>query len=219
MLIAVPLSDKALSQNVERARSLGADIVELRVDQFEDTSLDHVRECFEVVKSKGLMTILTVRLPEEGGRRVLNRLEIFEALAPLSDFTDVELTAKEDILEVREFVRKGSGKLIISYHDFEKTPPIWLLKEIYREAVRFGADIPKISVMAKSKEDTARLLCLGNEVHGDKILISMGKEGSISRIAAPIFGSVISYASLDVSFAPGQLPLEKLVELRQIFYS
>lgn len=216
MQIAVPLTDEALSEEVGRAASLGADIIELRVDQFKDKSAEHVLECIDLVHSKGLKTILTVRIPQEGGAYVENRLEIFEAAAPVSDYTDLELTAREDILKVREFM--GNGKLIVSFHDFERTPPLWLLKEVYREAKRFGAHIPKIAVMANSLDDVARLLCLGNEEKGEKILIAMGELGSVSRIAAYAFGSVISYASLERSFAPGQIPLEEMVKLRERFY-
>ncbi len=216
MQIAVPLTDEALSEEVGRAASLGADIIELRVDQFKDKSTEHVLECIDLVHSKGLKTILTVRIPQEGGAYVENRLEIFEAAASVSDYTDLELTAREDILKVREFM--GNGKLIVSFHDFERTPPLWLLKEVYREAKRFGAHIPKIAVMANSLDDVARLLCLGNEEKGEKILIAMGELGSVSRIAAYAFGSVISYASLERSFAPGQIPLEEMVKLRERFY-
>ncbi len=216
MQIAVPLTDEAFSEEVGRAASLGADIIELRVDQFKDKSTEHVLECIDLVHSKGLKTILTVRIPQEGGAYVENRLEIFEAAASVSDYTDLELTAREDILKVREFM--GNGKLIVSFHDFERTPPLWLLKEVYREAKRFGAHIPKIAVMANSLDDVARLLCLGNEEKGEKILIAMGELGSVSRIAAYAFGSVISYASLERSFAPGQIPLEEMVKLRERFY-
>ncbi len=218
MQIAVPLTDEALSEKVERAGSYGADIIELRVDQFRDTSVEHVIECIDLVQSKGLKTILTVRSPQEGGKPVSNRLEIFKRAAPVSDYTDIELSSREEIPAVREFVKKGKGKLIVSFHNFEVTPPTWVLREVLRESKRYGADIPKIAVMPNSVEDVARLLCLGNEEKGDKVLISMGSLGSISRLAGFVFGSVISYASLDESFAPGQIPLRELVELRKRFY-
>jgi 3-dehydroquinate dehydratase-1 len=218
MLIAVPLSDRAFSEKVKKARSLGADIIELRVDQFEDTSIGHVGRCLESVKEEGLKTILTVRIPQEGGRPVANRTEILREFAPISDYTDVELIARQEVQAVKEFISKGKGKLIVSFHDFDKTPPLWVLREILREAKRLGADIPKISVMARERKEVARLLCLGNEEPGDKILISMGKVGSISRIAGFVFGSVISYASLEESFAPGQITLQELVKLRDFFY-
>jgi len=149
--------------------------VELRVDQFGRTDAEYVEDLAHRVRDSGLKLILTVRIPQEGGREVRNREEIFRRVAPLSDFTDVEL---------RE---RASG-------------------------------IPKIAVRANSMEDVARLLCIGHQEKYDKILIAMGEVGKISRIAGFVFGSVITYASLDESLAPGQIPLEETVKLRELFY-
>ncbi|MEO0259096.1 MAG: type I 3-dehydroquinate dehydratase, partial [candidate division WOR-3 bacterium] len=107
-------------------------------------------------------------------------------------------------------------KLIISYHNFELTPANWILKEVFREARRWDADIVKISVKANSYQDTARLLCLGKEEEGEKILIAMGEYGKVSRVAGFVFGSVISYAFIGSAVAPGQLSLEEMVRVRSL---
>ncbi len=216
MLIAVSLNDKDFKENVKEAKNLGADIIELRVDTFSDTSVEKVREFIDFVHSYGLKTILTVRDPKEGGSEVKNREEIFKKLSRISDFVDVELRNKDLIFKVREW--KGENtKIIVSYHDFERTPANWVLREILREAKRFG-DIPKLAVKANSYEDSARLLCVANQEKYEKIVIAMGDFGKITRIAGFIFGSVISYASLKEALAPGQIPAKKLVELRKLFY-
>jgi len=216
-LVAVPLSDENFKENLKEAKEGGADLIELRVDLFSDTSLPFVREKIEEVHEEGLGTILTVRIPEEGGREVKNREEILRELAPLSDYTDVELRRKGELLLVGERVRKAGKKLIVSYHDFEGTPPTWILKEVLREGRRFGG-IPKVAVMARDYGDAARLLCVAKEVPGDKVVIAMGEKGKVSRVAGALFGSVISYASLKRSTAPGQLPLKELVQLRDLLF-
>ncbi len=217
MLIAVPLTDKDFDERVKEAKDKGADIVELRVDQFGRTETEYILDLVRTAKERKLKVILTVRSPEEGGREVKNRREIFERVAPECDYADVELSSRDLIIPVRNSVIKGGGRLIVSFHNFDMTPASWILREIMREGHRYGG-IPKISVKANSYEDVARLLCVGSKEKYDKILIAMGDVGKISRLAGFIFGSVISYASLGESLAPGQLPLEEMVKLRELFY-
>ncbi|MEJ5339662.1 MAG: type I 3-dehydroquinate dehydratase [Aquificaceae bacterium] len=216
MLIAVPLSDRGFEENLKLCREKGADIVELRVDLFEKKDPQFVLDCINKVHRGGLKSILTVRSEREGGSRVENRLDIFKACSPYSDYTDIELSSQEVISQVRDTVKSAGKKLIISYHNFELTPANWILKEIFREARRWGADIVKVSVRANSYDDTARLLCLGKEEEGDKILIAMGEYGKVSRAAGFVFGSVISYAFVGAAVAPGQLTLEDAVRLRSL---
>lgn len=218
MLIAVPLSDGDFDNKLNFCREKGADIIELRVDLFENKDPIFVLNCIRKVQHAGLKTILTVRSEKEGGSEVENRLEIFAACSPKSDYTDIELSSQELISQVRDMVRSAGKKLIISYHNFELTPQAWILKEIFRESRRWGADIVKISVRANSYEDTARLLCLGKEEEGEKILIAMGEYGKISRVAGFVFGSVISFAHSGFATAPGQFSLEELVQIRNLIF-
>jgi len=218
MLIAVPLDDKGYEEKLHLCKEKGADIVELRVDLFENKEPSFVLECVKKAQNVGLKTILTVRSEEEGGKPVANRLEIFERVSPHSDYTDIELSSQGLLSKVRDIVKSSGKRLIISYHNFELTPANYILKEVLRSARRWGADIVKISVKANSYEDTARLLCLGKGEEGEKILIAMGEYGRVSRIAGFIFGSTISYAFLGSAVAPGQLPLEKLIELKSLLF-
>lgn len=216
MLIAVPLTDRKFEENLRACKEKGCDIVELRVDLFEKKSPDWVLRHVEKAQKMGLKTILTVRSEKEGGKKVENRMDIFESISPVSDYTDIELSSKELIRAVKDVVRLYGKKLILSYHNFELTPPNWVLKEIYREARRFGADIVKMAVRANSYEDVKRLLCIDED--GDKVLIAMGELGKISRLAGFVFGSVITYSFLEEAIAPGQISLEEMVRLRDMFY-
>jgi len=219
MLIAVPLSDQNLEEGLRAVKRLGADIVELRVDMFERTEPDYVLSWVKRAKEIGLSTILTIRSPEEGGREVPNRERIFELVSPYADYTDIELSSRALIPYVRNLTKTSDKKLIISYHNFELTPANWILREIFREGIRWGADIVKVAVKANSYEDTARLLCVARQEEGQKIIISTGKYGKISRVSGFIFGSVISYAYYKQATAEGQLSLEEMVKLREMLYS
>ncbi|WP_448588250.1 type I 3-dehydroquinate dehydratase [Thermocrinis sp.] len=214
MLIAVPLSDRNLKEDLIAIKELGADIVELRVDMFEGTEPEYVFECVQRAKDVGLLTILTVRSAKEGGRDVPDKERIFERVSPLSDYTDIELSSQTLI----PFVKRLAKKLIVSYHNFELTPANWILREVFREGRRWGVDIVKVAVKANSYEDTARLLCSARQEEGEKIVIAMGKYGKVSRLAGFIFGSVISYAYYKEATAEGQLSLQEMVKLREEFY-
>ncbi len=214
MLIAVPLSDKEFRENLKIAKEEGADLIELRVDLFTQTDPDYVEDLVLSVKEEKLGTILTIRIPQEGGREVPTREEIFRKVSPLCNFVDLELRERNLIVKVKERLKKG--KLILSYHNFEFTPPTWVLREFLREGHRYGA-IPKIAVMPRSSDDVARLLWTAYQEKYPKILIAMGEIGRISRIAGFLFGSVISYASLKEALAPGQLSLKEMVKFRELF--
>jgi len=219
MLIAVPLSDQNLEEDLRAVKELGADIVELRIDMFERTEPDYVLSWVKRAKELGLSTILTIRSSQEGGKDVPNRERIFELVSPYADYTDIELSSRALIPYVRNLTKASGKKLIISYHNFELTPANWILREVFREGMRWGADIVKVAVKANSYEDTARLLCVARQEEGQKIIISMGKYGKISRVSGFIFGSVISYAYYRQATAEGQLSLEEMVKLREILYS
>lgn len=78
-----------------------------------------------------------------------------------------------------------------------------------------GANIIKISVMAKSFADTISIIMLAKELELLKIphiLIAMGKKGALSRILTPTLGGSIMFAPLTSSklSAPGQLTVKEL---------
>ena len=218
MLIAVPLSDRDFDKNLTFCKEKGADVIELRVDLFENPNPEVVLVAIQKVQREGMKTILTVRSEREGGRRVENRLEIFKACAPYSDYTDVELSSTDLLGVVRDAVKASGKKLIISYHNFEATPPAWVIREIFREARSKGADLVKVSVKANSYQDVAKLLCASSEDTGEKVLIAMGDYGKVSRVVGFAFRSVISYAYVGDAVAPGQLSLEELVKIRSLLF-
>ncbi|MEN3033815.1 MAG: type I 3-dehydroquinate dehydratase [Aquificaceae bacterium] len=205
MLIAVSLSDRDFLKNLELARELGADIIELRLDLFEDKSYKNLSSMLISIKENGLKSLLTPKDAHE---------DIYLDFLNLCDYIDIDIKFPNRISKVREL--KKNTALIVSYHDFEKTPPEWIIKEVHRQANRFGADIVKLAVTSNSYEDTARFLCLGKTLDGKKILISMGTYGTISRIAGFLFGSEITFGYIKEPSAPGQLHLKDLVHIKNL---
>ncbi|MDG5814052.1 type I 3-dehydroquinate dehydratase [Chitinispirillales bacterium ANBcel5] len=190
----------------------GADLLELRVDLFSEP-IEKILTYLECIKNSVDIPVLgTVR---ENERTRLHRVELFKAIAPYIDCVDVELGATDS----DQIVSAASGKTImISEHDFEKTPDQNGLEDIVKRSIDQGADIVKIAVMANNQKDVTRLMRFTEDSSKLLVTISMGAMGSISRIAAPIFGSLFTYGFLGEPVAPGQLPVMKLIgELNAYF--
>ena len=141
-----------------------------------------------------------------------------EAIILGADFVDVELDVTDSLLmEIKTAIRDHGNRtsLIISNHDFIRTPSLKALKEIFHASVRAGADIVKIVTTASKPDDNLKILGLipfARKHHHDIIAFCMGEMGRMSRIMAPFLGSVLSFTPLnkDAASAPGQLTLDKM---------
>lgn len=196
----------------------GATLLEIRADSFPGgpaEALEFARRLNASASRAHLGVIGTVRETEALAR---NRLGIFEQLAPLCDCLDAEFEADERA-DIAAIARRAGCKLMLSTHDFEKTPEASDLDRVIAEGERLAAQLIKIAVFARSTEDLARLLeyTRARAAH-PLVTIAMSEVGLLSRIAAPFFGSLITYGFLDAPNAPGQLSAKQLHELLLLFH-
>jgi len=125
---------------------------------------------------------------------------------------------------IKDFLesRGGNGsKLIISFHDFQKTPTTERLHSIVRKAKSLGADIIKIATFARSYKDSLRLLSLleyEKEKGQEMIVLGMGEAGKLTRLAGCYLGNYLTFAPLDTktSSASGQITISNLQKLRKL---
>lgn len=205
-MICVPIFQPDLisaGETANKALKLGADILELRIDALEDPDVDKV---ISLIDSLDGNVIATNRTAHEGGLfkgTEVERTEILVDVAGYARFVDIELKTEK---KSRSKVIEKSNSSIISFHDFEKTPSVEELLEIVRREKEVG-DIAKFAVMPHNLEDTLKVFQVLLQVD-DTIGISMGELGSYTRVTAGLFGSPITYASLDEGSAPGQLDLK-----------
>jgi len=98
-------------------------------------------------------------------------------------------------------------KIILSYHDFEKTPED--LQALYDNLRQKPATLYKIATFANSSVDTLRLLELVYLSEQKLIGIPMGPLGSPGRVLGPVVGNPIDYAPISEEEinAPGQIPM------------
>ncbi|MEL7663400.1 MAG: type I 3-dehydroquinate dehydratase [Methanosarcina mazei] len=216
-------------ENSKKAAEKGADILEIRLDLLGIRNPERAAEMIREIKAEtGLPIIVTSRSGAEGGKwdgKEEDRTELLINLLSLKDgpdAIDIELSAgmKERNRVIKAAKDRGTA-VIVSSHDFLKTPPLQNMRTIIEEMFLAGADIAKLAVMPLSVEDTLNLLrvTLDFKDAGKSVCtIAMGSQGKHTRVVAPFYGSVLTYASIesDESAAPGQLPVNEIKRIMEM---
>jgi len=192
-----------------------ADLIELRVDYLRNAELGLL------FQNRKKPFIVTHRRKEEGGRYrgdERKRLGVLqEAIDLRADYIDVELATERSLLQGL-ISNKRSTRIILSSHDFRKTPPQKELQKLLDQMVGLEADVVKIVSFARSWEDNLNILSLlpfAKERKQKIIAFCMGEKGKISRIFSPFLGAAWTYASLkpNRTSAPGQLTAQALKDI------
>ncbi len=200
---------------ISTAKKFGAELVELRID-----FLDNPRDATKIISASNLPLIATNRNQADGGMfkgREEDMISILmDAIDRWCEFVDIELKVKEKLRNgIVSSARKNKCKVIVSTHDFKKTPDIQALIELMNEE-REIADIGKIITFGGKVEDTIRifnLLIQANSINFPLIAFVMGRLCSFSRIVAPLFGSYLTYAPVGQPLASGQLRIKEMVNV------
>ncbi|MDR2967478.1 MAG: type I 3-dehydroquinate dehydratase [Methanobacteriaceae archaeon] len=206
--IAIPIFKKDKNSALKAGKDYikkGADILELRIDGLSNPNTKIVKDIIEEIN---FPTIITNRKKSEGGffeGSEEERVAILQECSCVADYVDIEL--QTDLKYIKS-IKNSAVKTIISFHDFEKTPPVDDLLAIVKKEKKLG-DIAKIAVMPKNLEDTIIVLAILSRCK-DTIAISMGELGSYTRIIASKFSSPITFASGDDTTAPGQIDIETM---------
>ena len=205
-------------------RQYTMDVVEWRVDFYEDVfdipaTVETGRQLRAALGDTPIL--FTIRTKKEGGEKEIDyaaytALNKAMAESGYVDAVDVEIFSGDDV--VRENIANihAAGKAVVgSNHDFFGTPNKADLLYRLRKMQNMDADIPKIAVMPKSRQDVVELLAATaemSEVYADRpiITMSMGSKGVITRIAGEAFGSAMTFGAVGQVSAPGQIPVEKL---------
>jgi 3-dehydroquinate dehydratase-1 len=213
-LVAVSFTDADGRDEVAAARAAGVAIAELRIDLFARLTPDYV--VLQAERLAGLPMLATIRLAAEGGAWTgdeAQRQALFAAVLPHVGGIDIELRAAETLAVLGPLAREEGKLVVVSHHDFEKTPDYAELKEVCRRAAEAGADVVKIAAMVTSDQDIATLARLLVEKPAPNlVVIGMGEKGLATRIAFPAKGSLFTFAAKgDRASAPGQIPYLALI--------
>ena len=212
-----------------KAAEMGADILEIRLDLLGIRDLEIASETIRKIKSETrLPLILTNRSSMEGGKwqgKEAERTELLKNLLSLRDgpdAVDIELSAGRKARDRVIKAAKTCGKtVIVSFHNFSETPPFQEMKTIFEESFLAGADIAKLAVMPHSMKDVLDLLGASldaKEAGGAVCAIAMGRLGKHTRVIAPFYGSVLTYAAVEgsVSAAPGQFQVDEVKKIMEL---
>lgn len=195
---------------------LDFDMIEWRADYyFSMEGLALIKDSFPTKE-----LIFTIRTVAEGGECTADDdgllfLYNLVALSGKIDILDLEL---EGICktnpEIVGKMKQAGMKILISNHDFEKTPGKQEIIDRYKRMEILGGDIGKIAVMPKDLDDVEKLMNGAKEARSQLempiIAISMGELGKKTRIDGEEFGSIITFGSLNKPSAPGQIGAREL---------
>ena len=188
-----------------------SDYVEVRLDFLKTKD---VPETLESIKKDLKKVVCTLRPKKEGGKFTgseKERIAILKLIAEYNPFLlDVEFNTLNKNKELSKYLKSTKTKLLVSWHDFKKTPKSSELKNKIKKMSKFSNNV-KIVSTAKSVDDATRMLELYNKTGKNNLIsFAMGEAGKISRILCLYLGSPYTYVSLGKAVAPGQFSVDEV---------
>ena len=218
----VARTPEALVAEAAAVAALQPDLLEWRADFFgaiADTAevLAAGRALHEA--ARGIPVLFTRRAQHEGGQPIALQeaqvLALYEAVAASGTVAamDYEMShAPAHLEQVRALTRRHRLALVLSFHDFQRTPPAADLVARFAQAQRLGADVGKVAVMPQSMQDVHALLGATLQASGELaipvISMAMGGLGAVSRLCGGVFGSALTFAVGASASAPGQIAID-----------
>lgn len=233
--ICVPVmgaKKEEILQGAAGMKEVPADIVEWRADWYEDVfDIACVKDVLKLIRrTVGDMPLLfTFRTLREGGEKAISaeRYAVLNREAAASGFVDLidveAFTGDEAVKKMIDEAHRNGVKVIVSNHDFQRTPQKEEMIERLCKMQKLGADICKIAVMPRSRRDVITLLSATEEMvreHADRpvISMSMAEEGVASRLCGELFGSAVTFGQAGQASAPGQVEAGKLHTVLEILH-
>lgn len=196
--ICTPVIGKTLKEflkNLDQVQEV-SEMIELRVDDIENLS----KKDLKLIRKKTIKeAIFTCRRKEI----------ILKALDLGFDYIDVDFS----IMTEFKLPKTRKTKIIVSFHDFKKTPDIQELTTIVNRMRKCSMEIIKIATMVNNDQDVNKLLKILLDKKKDEkmIVVGMGEKGKVTRVLGPLLGSFLTYASTPFGeSASGQIEISKL---------
>ena len=191
-----------------------SDYVEIR---FDFLRTDEIPKTLEIIKEDIKKVVCTLRPKSEGGKFEgieEERIAILKLIAEYNPFLlDVEFNTIKKNKELVKYLNSTKTKLLISWHDFKKTPKFSELRSIMNQMTKFSQNV-KIVTTARSVDDSTRILQLySKNGKSNLIAFAMGDNGRISRILCLYLGSPYTYVSLGKPIAPGQFSVDEVKKI------
>ena len=215
-LVVAVIASRGDLDRAARLRRL-PDLFEVRLDAFADAASELSRS----IGNLRAPLIITARHPAEGGHnalRVTRRRALLLEFLPRAQYVDLELRSARELAAVIAAARKENVQLIISVHDFRRTPAVGELRKLLAAARAASADVFKLATRVESPADLARLVAAFEALKTELPISAMGVGalGRDARCALMVRGSVLNYAHLGEEQAEGQFSLSELRRLEGV---
>ena len=197
---------------IRKAEAQHADLIEVRLDSLN--AHDRIADIPPCSKTR---LIATNKSTEQhgnfSGRETERHKILMDAARNGFTYVDVDLGTPKQT-ELISSLHEAGAKVIVSFHDFEQTPPLPQLNRVLEEEVALGADVCKIITTARTVKDNLITLNFVSEASKKVKLVcfAMGELGHHSRLVSPVFGAFFTFASLDEKrkTAKGQLTIQEM---------
>jgi 3-dehydroquinate dehydratase I len=143
------------------------------------------------------------------------KMMLLAAIRAGAAYVDIEIDSENSYrTEIAEEAHSRNCQVIVSHHDYTGTPGQEDLAALVDRCFSAGADLAKIACTVLSPRDGARLLGLLDDER-QIVVVGMGEQGRVVRIAAPLLGSPFTFASAGEGkeTAPGQIDRRRLTQL------
>lgn len=185
-MICVSVAEKGMEACINALK--GIEFAEVRLDKAM-VSEHEIGKVFSV-PVKLIATCRPGKMSEEERGKSLQK-----AIEAGASFVDLELDMREEQMTViAQKAREKGCKVIVSFHDHEKTPSREELERIVNACFKKGADIAKVACKVNSVQDNANLFGLLG-MQRKIVVVGIGAKGRITRVVAPFLGSQFTYAA------------------------
>jgi 3-dehydroquinate dehydratase type I len=203
--------DEAI-QLIQKAEAQHADLIEVRLDSLK--THDNIAEILQHSKTPLIATNKsTEQHGQFSGTETQRQKVLLGAARDGFEYVDVDLGTPNPTKLISTLKESGT-KVIVSFHDFEKTPPITELNKVLVEQLALGADVCKLVTTARTVNDNLVTLDFVSEASKNAKIVcfAMGEKGKPSRLLSPVFGGFFTFASLDKKrkTAKGQLTIQEM---------
>jgi len=217
-LVVGTISTKTAFLKAEHIKKSLCDVLEVRLDKIGCNTVNWLEKC-QQIEWQGIPVIVTIRSRDEGGEwggsESLRELMLKQAIDTISS-VDIELNSKL-CNSLCSYARNKCKMVIVSAHDFARTPSSRCLYLMMKHMLNYPNAIPKIACMIRNNNDIFRLLdLLSLNKARPKCILGMGEEGIKTRILFPALGASLTYGYIGSKCAPGQIESSKIKEILSI---
>lgn len=182
---------------------------EIWLDYIQDINEDFIENLIQKYPNK--IIFLFRRQDLEKNKMAANKRKgLLILLENKKAFIDLDISQQEEL----NFLDISKYNLILSYHNYTKTPENENLQKIIKTMEKYNPSIYKISTFCINDQDPLGLLNLLLQLKAENkkfIILGMGPKGLITRIFGSILGNELIFAPRKAKeqSAKGQLTLKQ----------